>query len=110
MGWQALARYQPRGEDPDVSCRDLEESGRNGVDVSIQFIHACRYHGADGRPDELAVELRFRGCAEQVSGLEVLEQVAGLQGSGFGDPAGEEIDDDGVGAVGGSNEGEDELG
>ncbi len=41
--------------------------------------------------------------------LEVLHHVAGLQRAGLGDGAGEEVDGDGVGGVGGGDEREDEL-
>lgn len=42
--------------------------------------------------------------------LKILHHVAGLQGAGLGDGAGEEVDGDGVGGGGRGDEGEDELG
>lgn len=107
---QSLPRDQPRREDPHIPRRHLEQLPRHLIHIRIQLIHAGANDGAHDATNQLSVELGLGGGAEEVAGLEVLHEVAGLQGAGLGDGAGEEVDDDGVGVGGRDEEGEEELG
>lgn len=107
---EALSGDQPRGEDPYVPRGDLEQAAGDTVHFGVEFVDGGADESADAGADELAVELRFGACAEEMAGLEVLEEVAGLQGAGFGDRACDEVDGYGVSGVGRGDQGEDELG
>ena len=107
---ESLSGDQARGEDPYVPRGDLEQAAGDSVDFGVEFVDGGADEGADGGADELAVELGFGACAEEVAGLEVLEEVAGLEGAGFGDRARDEVDGYGVFGVEGGYQGEDELG
>ena len=89
----------------------MEHAAGDLVHARVELVHSGGDDGADGAADDLPVELCFGGGAEQVAGFEVLHHVAGLEGGGFGDGAGEEVDCYGVGVGGwGDKEGEEELG
>lgn len=80
---EAGACDEAGGEDPDKGRGHLEGGVRDGVDVGVEAVDAGGEDGADAAGDELAVELGLWRGAEQVARLEVLHQVAGLQGAGL---------------------------